>query len=618
MRARRERAARSRPVALAGYTNAGKSTLLNALTGAGRRGGGEALPHARPDDPRLRARRPPLPRHRHGRLHPEAAPPARRGVQGDARGDGPRRPDPARGRRLRAGGSGAEQAIAAVDAVLEEIGAGRRRRACSSSTRSTCSTRTSAASCAIANPGRGRRSRPLTGEGLDELRDADRGGVRGDPAPGRAAGPLRRAAPPVRAARAGRRPRARGPRRGRARPGAGPGGRAAAPLRRTSTAERHPPASPTLDLELRFAGSRRTARGCPTRAHDGDAGLDLYAAEAARHRARRARGSVGTGVAVEIPDGHAGLVLPRSGLAREHGIALVNAPGPDRLRLPRRGPGPAAQHRPGRALRGRARRPHRPAAARPFAAAEPVEADELAETARGAAASARAAAESRRSPSMSPRRRLRAVRSASPRWRTRARPPRARRRAARARGSCAVAARERERRSGGRRARRSWAAAGRAGRCRSGWPAHALEAVRAVVAVPAGHAAERLGARRRGRCGRRGSRSRRARAAAAEVDLDRDVADQPWARARAPSRGRRGRGPGSAPRRAGSCGRAAGSRRRRRARRRRPRPRRRGRARLRRDHVGGDQRAGRGPGRRRCRSGRGRRGRSASPGPAAA
>jgi dUTP pyrophosphatase len=36
---------------------------------------------------------------------------------------------------------------------------------------------------------------------------------------------------------------------------------------------------------------------------------------------------VPTGIAVEIPNGHAGLVLPRSGLAREHGIALVNSPG---------------------------------------------------------------------------------------------------------------------------------------------------------------------------------------------------------------------------------------------------------------------------------------------------
>lgn len=64
----------------------------------------------------------------------------------------------------------------------------------------------------------------------------------------------------------------------------------------------------------------------PSRAHDGDAGLDLYACESA-HIGPGERWSVGTGVAVEIPAGHAGLVLPRSGLAREHGIALVNAPG---------------------------------------------------------------------------------------------------------------------------------------------------------------------------------------------------------------------------------------------------------------------------------------------------
>jgi dUTP pyrophosphatase len=64
----------------------------------------------------------------------------------------------------------------------------------------------------------------------------------------------------------------------------------------------------------------------PTRAHEGDAGLDLYACEAA-HIGPGERWGVGTGIAVEIPVGHAGLVLPRSGLAREHGIALVNAPG---------------------------------------------------------------------------------------------------------------------------------------------------------------------------------------------------------------------------------------------------------------------------------------------------
>jgi dUTP pyrophosphatase len=64
----------------------------------------------------------------------------------------------------------------------------------------------------------------------------------------------------------------------------------------------------------------------PTRAHPGDAGLDLYSTEIA-HLGPGERWSVGTGIALEIPDGHAGLVLPRSGLAREHGIALVNAPG---------------------------------------------------------------------------------------------------------------------------------------------------------------------------------------------------------------------------------------------------------------------------------------------------
>ena len=64
----------------------------------------------------------------------------------------------------------------------------------------------------------------------------------------------------------------------------------------------------------------------PTRAHDGDAGLDLYALEDAL-LAPGERASVPTGIAVQIPPGHAGLVLPRSGLAARHGISVVNAPG---------------------------------------------------------------------------------------------------------------------------------------------------------------------------------------------------------------------------------------------------------------------------------------------------
>ena len=64
----------------------------------------------------------------------------------------------------------------------------------------------------------------------------------------------------------------------------------------------------------------------PTRAHPGDAGLDLYAVEAAV-LAPGERASIPTGIAVEIPPGHAGLVVPRSGLAARHGISVVNAPG---------------------------------------------------------------------------------------------------------------------------------------------------------------------------------------------------------------------------------------------------------------------------------------------------
>ena len=78
-------------------------------------------------------------------------------------------------------------------------------------------------------------------------------------------------------------------------------------------------------MQLRFARLRDGAI-LPSRAHDGDAGLDLYAAQPA-HLGPGERWSVPTGVAVEIPEGHAGLVLPRSGLARKHGISLVNSPG---------------------------------------------------------------------------------------------------------------------------------------------------------------------------------------------------------------------------------------------------------------------------------------------------
>jgi dUTP pyrophosphatase len=64
----------------------------------------------------------------------------------------------------------------------------------------------------------------------------------------------------------------------------------------------------------------------PRQAYEGDAGLDLAACEPIVLEPGE-RAIVPTGVAVEIPDGYAGFVQPRSGLAARHGIGIVNAPG---------------------------------------------------------------------------------------------------------------------------------------------------------------------------------------------------------------------------------------------------------------------------------------------------
>lgn len=78
-------------------------------------------------------------------------------------------------------------------------------------------------------------------------------------------------------------------------------------------------------MRLRFARLSEEGRP-PVRAHDDDAGIDIRAGEAKLLRPGE-RASVGTGIALAIPDGYAGLVLPRSGLADRHGITLVNSPG---------------------------------------------------------------------------------------------------------------------------------------------------------------------------------------------------------------------------------------------------------------------------------------------------
>ena len=64
----------------------------------------------------------------------------------------------------------------------------------------------------------------------------------------------------------------------------------------------------------------------PSYAHDGDAGLDLYSARDLT-LAPLERALVPTGVAVAIPEGHAGFIQPRSGLAARNGLGLVNSPG---------------------------------------------------------------------------------------------------------------------------------------------------------------------------------------------------------------------------------------------------------------------------------------------------
>jgi dUTP pyrophosphatase len=78
-------------------------------------------------------------------------------------------------------------------------------------------------------------------------------------------------------------------------------------------------------IELSIVKLREDAR-IPERAYAGDAGLDLATCEPLRLGPGE-RGVVHTGVAVAIPEGFAGFVQPRSGLAARHGIAVLNSPG---------------------------------------------------------------------------------------------------------------------------------------------------------------------------------------------------------------------------------------------------------------------------------------------------
>ena len=79
----------------------------------------------------------------------------------------------------------------------------------------------------------------------------------------------------------------------------------------------------TVRLEIKKV---RDSAVVPARAYAGDAGMDLTACERVE-LAPGARALVSTGLAVAIPDGYAGYVQPRSGLAAKHGISIVNTPG---------------------------------------------------------------------------------------------------------------------------------------------------------------------------------------------------------------------------------------------------------------------------------------------------
>ena len=78
-------------------------------------------------------------------------------------------------------------------------------------------------------------------------------------------------------------------------------------------------------MNLRVRRLHPAAR-IPCRSHPGDAGFDLHAVEDAELGPGK-RATVGTGIALELPAGHAGWIVPRSGLAARHGIGVVNAPG---------------------------------------------------------------------------------------------------------------------------------------------------------------------------------------------------------------------------------------------------------------------------------------------------
>ena len=276
------------------------------------------------------------------------------------------------------------EAIAAVDSVLEEIGAGDAPRLLVVQ-QARPARRRGAPRPARRRPATRSGSRRETGEGIEELRERSSASFAETLREVDLLVPYAEGGQALRALRARRRPGARRARRRRARPRAGPG-RARASVRRVRRASQRrggPTSSLSSPVELaciRLRRRRPPARRARTRATRGST--------CTRRRRRTLgpgeRAGVGTGIAVEIPDGPRRAGAAALGARHAPRDRARQRPGPDRLRLPRRAARAAAEHR-----RARSRSRSRRAIASPSscsrrtAIAEPVEVDELSGSARG-------------------------------------------------------------------------------------------------------------------------------------------------------------------------------------------------------------------------------------------